>query len=91
MGPNGGELFKLMKEISSDYASGPNADGLEILTKEEALANFRKAVENIRNGSPVDIIAMDIREGTDALAEITGETTNEEIYDRIFSEFCLGK
>lgn len=42
MGPNGGELFNLMKEISSDYASGPNADGLEILTKEETLANFRK-------------------------------------------------
>ena len=45
MGPNGGELFKLMKEISTDYESGPFADGLEILTKEEALANFRKYEE----------------------------------------------
>jgi ferredoxin len=40
--PNGGELFKLMKGISADYKAGPYASGLEILTKEETLANFRK-------------------------------------------------
>jgi ferredoxin len=42
MGPNGGQLFKLMQGLSTDYESGPNASGLEVLTKEEALANFRK-------------------------------------------------
>jgi len=57
----------------------------------EALNNFKNAADNIRQGSPLEIIAMDIREGTDILAEITGETTNEDIYDKIFSEFCLGK
>ena len=40
--PNGGELFKLMKGISADYKAGPYASGLEVLTKEETLANFRK-------------------------------------------------
>ncbi len=42
MGPNGRELFKLLKEISADYQAGPYAKGLEILTKEETLAEFRK-------------------------------------------------
>ena len=45
MGPNGGEMFKLMQDISTDYGSGPYTKGLEVLTKEEALANFRKYEE----------------------------------------------
>jgi len=74
---------------SISLSPAPNIRHKNALTK--ALANFKGAVENIRNGSPLDIIAMDVREGSDALGEITGETTDEEIYDRIFSEFCLGK
>ncbi len=79
-------------EIDPDGSSlspAPNIRHKNALTK--ALANFKNAVENIRNGSPAEIIAVDIREGADTLGEITGETPNEEIYDRIFSEFCLGK
>ncbi|MBN1624955.1 MAG: tRNA uridine-5-carboxymethylaminomethyl(34) synthesis GTPase MnmE [Deltaproteobacteria bacterium] len=57
----------------------------------KALDNFTRAFTNLRQGLPLDIVAMDIREGADALAEITGETTNEDIYDKIFSDFCLGK
>ncbi len=45
MGPNGGKLFKLMGDLSADYKSGPNTSGLEVLTKEETLANFRKYEE----------------------------------------------
>jgi tRNA modification GTPase len=79
-------------EIDPDGTSlspTPNLRHRTALT--ESLHNFSNAIENIRRGSPVDIIAMDIREGADILAEITGETTNEDIYDKIFSEFCLGK
>ena len=43
------------------------------------------------NGSPMEIIAMDLNTGLEALGKITGETTNEEILEKIFSEFCLGK
>lgn len=78
-----------MDPDSISLSPAPNIRHKTALTK--ALDNFKNAVENIRNGSPMDIIAMDIREGADTLAEITGETTNEDIYDRIFSEFCLGK
>ncbi len=42
LGPDGGELFKLMKEMSEHYQSGLYASGMEFLTKEETLANFRK-------------------------------------------------
>ena len=74
---------------SISLSPAPNIRHKTALTK--ALNNFSRAVDNIRQGLPMDIIAMDIREGADILAEITGETTNEDIYEKIFSEFCLGK
>jgi tRNA modification GTPase len=40
---------------------------------------------------PFEIIAADLQEGLQALGEIVGETANEEVLDRIFSRFCIGK
>ncbi|MFC1823339.1 tRNA uridine-5-carboxymethylaminomethyl(34) synthesis GTPase MnmE [Thermodesulfobacteriota bacterium] len=52
---------------------------------------FKKAAENVREGLPLEIIALDLGSGLAALGKIIGETTHEEIFDKIFSEFCLGK
>ena len=40
--PQGGELRKIIEEIDMDYLTGPDTSGLEDLTKEEALENFRQ-------------------------------------------------
>ena len=39
----------------------------------------------------MEIVALELKSGLDALGEIIGETTNEDILDSIFSQFCLGK
>jgi len=57
----------------------------------EASQYFKTAARNMRNGSPLEIIAIDLNSGLEALGEIIGKTTNEELLDKIFSEFCLGK
>ncbi|MFC2072891.1 4Fe-4S binding protein [Chloroflexota bacterium] len=42
MVPQGGEFRKIINEIDMDYLTGPDTAGLEVLTKEEALDNFRQ-------------------------------------------------
>ena len=58
---------------------------------EEASQHFDSAALNMKEGSPMEIIAVDLNGGLEALTEITGESGNEDLYDKIFSEFCLGK
>jgi len=57
----------------------------------DALKYFGAASSNMREGLPLEVIALDLNSGLEALGEIIGETTNDEILDKIFSEFCLGK
>jgi tRNA modification GTPase len=40
---------------------------------------------------PGELTAMDLRAAIDALGEITGAVSTDDILDRIFSEFCIGK
>jgi tRNA modification GTPase len=40
---------------------------------------------------PLDMVTIDIRNVWEALGEITGESLTENLIDKIFSEFCLGK
>ncbi|MCJ7576552.1 MAG: 4Fe-4S binding protein [Dehalococcoidia bacterium] len=42
LAPQEGEMFKIIREIDMDYLTGPDTSGLEELTKEEALGNFRQ-------------------------------------------------
>jgi len=56
-----------------------------------ALQFFKAAERRTREEAPMEIIAFELRSGLDALGEITGETTSDEVLDSIFSQFCLGK
>ncbi|MBR3750371.1 MAG: tRNA uridine-5-carboxymethylaminomethyl(34) synthesis GTPase MnmE [Clostridia bacterium] len=40
---------------------------------------------------PLDCVSIDLHNGWEALGEITGQTVNEDIIDRIFAKFCVGK
>lgn len=50
-----------------------------------------KALESVEDRRPSECIAMDLRAGIEALGEITGAVTTEDILDRIFRDFCIGK
>jgi len=91
-----GELRKVIRslvlegeEMPGDSSIAPNMR--QKLALEEACRFFTRSAENLRNGMPPEIVAVDLSEGLSALGEITGETATEEILDRIFGQFCLGK
>jgi tRNA modification GTPase len=50
-----------------------------------------KALDSIQSGNPPECVAVDLRGAADALGEITGAITSDDILNRIFSEFCIGK
>ena len=54
----------------------------------ESLASAKQAYEK---GLPLDLVAIDIREGAENLGRITGESVAEDIINEIFSRFCIGK
>jgi len=54
----------------------------------EALAN---ALNSVRGGLPGEFVAMDLRAAIDGLGEITGAASADDILERIFRDFCIGK
>jgi tRNA modification GTPase len=56
-----------------------------------AAENLRASLISLGHGLPLDFVSIDLRATYDALGEVTGETASDDLLDRIFSEFCIGK
>lgn len=56
-----------------------------------ALKNLRRAKTKMKLGESPEITAFDLRQAANAIDEITGKVYTEDILDRIFSKFCIGK
>ena len=55
------------------------------------VASLNDGLTALQKGGTNEFIAFDVREAVAALGEITGEVTNEEILNSVFSLFCIGK
>jgi tRNA modification GTPase len=79
---------------SSNVSSGDllvisNARHRDILLRSvELLDSF---VVNRHAGVPPELLSLDLRSALSALGEVTGETSTDDVLDRIFSSFCIGK
>ncbi len=58
---------------------------------EEALAAVERALEGARIGIGAELVSEDLRLAARALGRITGSIDAEDLLDRIFSQFCVGK
>jgi len=90
------ELIAIMMKVSvSDSASLKGdtvicrARHLDCLVR--AKESLAKAKHSLKSNLSQELIALDLRAAADALGEITGMITSEEILNQIFSEFCIGK
>lgn len=80
---------------SSASLSGDEGLVINERRHKEALLNCIDAIERfgaaVASAAPRECLAMELREGLDALGQITGETTPDELLDKIFNQFCIGK
>jgi len=56
-----------------------------------ALAAVQRAEQALAQGAAGDMLALDLRSALHELGAITGQITNEDVLDQIFSRFCIGK
>jgi len=57
----------------------------------KALLSLEKARQSLDDRYPPDLVAVDVQDAIEHVGTLTGVVTNEEILDRVFSEFCIGK
>ncbi len=76
------------KTTASDVMVTNSRHALCLQRAEENLHRAKKAIED---NLTEEFIALEIRETCDALGEIIGEVTSEDILNNIFSRFCIGK
>ncbi len=56
-----------------------------------ALSSMKLVTEGIMNGSSEDFLAIDLMDAYAFLGEVTGEQVSDDLADKIFSKFCMGK
>jgi tRNA modification GTPase len=93
-------LAELTLRITALFSTATSREGQEsVLLSDrrhrDALLRARRSLGHFCSeahaATPLEFLAIDLREALQALGEITGETTPDEILDRIFSRFCIGK
>ena len=90
-------LKELEKVVAALFPQGEENWG-ELLTnarQAEAAGRALGAVESARSalaaGMPADAVFSDVEAALDALGALTGRSVREDVTDRIFSRFCVGK
>ncbi len=92
-------LSELEEIIANLVLAGKTLHSASVLvTSTRHQEALRRAAEHLRASLvplegrlPLDFVSIDLRAAYDALGEITGETASDDLLDRIFSEFCIGK
>jgi tRNA modification GTPase len=79
----------LQGESLGEHLLVTNARHLHLLQK--IAQHLRHIMERLHQKLPGDLLAVDIRSILQNLGEITGEITNDDQLDFIFSKFCIGK
>lgn len=57
----------------------------------DAYSAMESAIEGIKRQEFLDLIEVDLRQALNEFGLITGETSTEDILDKVFKEFCIGK
>jgi len=96
---NGGGLETLKDAIRAAVWSGEiRADMLPVMINarhqdalRRARAGLEKSLTALRDAANLELVAMDLRIAVNAVGEVVGKTSTDDLLDSIFSQFCIGK
>ena len=90
------ELYKTISELFNNNEL--NSDNGIVITNirhknliHNAINNLDEAENSIKNDMPIDVVAICIKEVLESIGSLTGDNISEDIINKIYSKFCLGK
>jgi tRNA modification GTPase len=95
----GAGLDELERKIEAALLAGVTDETETVLTinarqdatLQRAAQALDRALEAQRESRGLEIISIELRDALHELAEVIGETDNEDILTRLFQNFCIGK
>lgn len=84
-------LLNMVSTRSSESESGMLTNIRQHEAVRSALDGLAAAKLAVANSTPHEMILLDLYSGLRQLDSLTGETTADDILNRIFSTFCIGK
>ena len=92
---NTDELRRLIEKLAGtndfDPSAGIIANERQRTAVQSAVKTLKEAKTALDLGFTMDAVTVSISEAIDHLMELTGEKAGEEIVDRVFHNFCVGK
>ena len=97
LAPDAGETLRslLSESIAADVRTEESSEILGSLRQKDLVERARQAaaatLAALEAGLSPEYAATHCHEALDALADLTGETTSEDVLARVFATFCIGK
>lgn len=96
---SGDGLDSLKRAVCDHFLKNTSIDRRELVSlsrsrHRDALNSADTALRRFIAGleqCSLELLAIDLREALDCVGTVTGQTTNDELLDQIFSSFCIGK
>ncbi len=89
------ELIKAIEEIAGTDRFNPSEGILsnerQRLAVSNALNSIKEAQSALETGMTFDAVTVSLEDAISELLELTGEKTSDEVIDRVFHNFCVGK
>jgi tRNA modification GTPase len=81
----------LLADITDETETALTINARQNATLQRAAQALDRALDALRNSMGLEVVSIELRDALHDLAEVIGETTNEDILTRLFQNFCIGK
>jgi len=81
----------LLADVADETETVLTINARQNATLQRAAQSLDRALEALRGSAGLEFVSIELRDALHDLAEVIGETSNEDILARLFQNFCIGK